>query len=92
MDFEEEKFKNLCNIERVKGIYKLGIAVGKSGKGRRRKDGSLEGERGDRSHVNITGLELIGETDEAENQEREERERKELEVQILGLMALRGAI
>ena len=86
-DFGDEKLRSICDVERVKAVYKLGTTVEKGAKGRRRKDGSAGAERGGQTDMKASGPEAIGAIDEAENGKR-----KELEVQILGLMALRGAM
>ena len=92
VEYSEERLKEMCNVERVRGIYKLGPAGGKGGKGRRRKDGNLEGLCGKREGVvGSSQMDLIGESDVTSGIS-EAREMKELEVQILGLMALRGAV
>ena len=92
VEFNEERVRGMCDVERVRGIYKLGTAVGKGGKGRRRKDGSLEGERWKVDGSTDSGQDLKRVGDCASNGGREAKEMKELEVQALGLMALRGAV
>ena len=71
----------MADVARVRKLYKLG-AVGDDGhKGkRRRKDGREEGS------------DLIHGVSDRDKDGGAERERKELEVAILGLMALRGAV
>ena len=81
VDFSDANLANTADIARIKKLYKLGGigADGHKGK-RRRKDGSEEGS------------DLIDGPDDGEKGSGVERERKELEVAILGLMALRGAV
>ena len=71
----------MADIARIKKLYKLG-GIGDGGyKGkRRRKDGSEEGN------------DLIDGLDDKDKGGGAEGERKELEVAILGLMVLRGAV
>ena len=81
VEFSDANLANTADIAKIKKLYKLG-GIGDDGdKGkRRRKDGSEEG-----SHLS-DGL------NDKEKGGGAERERKELEVAILGLMALRGAV
>ena len=77
VEFNDTKLAGLNNIAKIRKLYKLG-GVGEEGsKGkRRRKDGTVES----------SGLVDGTAAKDAE------RERRELEVAILGLMALRGAV
>ncbi|MCJ1456089.1 hypothetical protein MMC28_006447 [Mycoblastus sanguinarius] len=77
VEFNDETLASMTDVGKVRKLYKLG-GVGEDGsKGkRRRKDGSEEGSG---------GVHGAGEGDTG-------RERRELEVAILGLMALRGAV
>ncbi|KAK3173681.1 hypothetical protein OEA41_007013 [Lepraria neglecta] len=77
VEFNDAKLAGLNNIAKIRKLYKLG-GVGEEGsKGkRRRKDGTVES----------SGLVDGTAAKDAE------RERRELEVAILGLMALRGAV
>ena len=79
--FSDASLAETADIPRIKKLYKLG-GVGDDGhKGkRRRKDGSEEGS------------DLIDGLNDKDKDGGAERERKELEVAILGLMALRGAV
>lgn len=71
----------MADVGKIRKLYKLSGAGEADTKGkRRRKDGSEEGSGGvDGSKVRNTGNDA-------------DRERKELEVAVLGLMALRGAV
>lgn len=65
----------------MRKLYKLGGVGEDSSKGkRRRKDGSAEGSRGEEAVERI------------EDGSDRGMERRELEVALLGLMALRGAV
>ena len=66
---------------RIKKLYKLGGIGDDGSKGKRRRKDSRE-----------ESSDLIGGVDEKDKVGGAERERKELEVAILGLMALRGAV
>ncbi len=81
IDFNDQTLAPLTDVAKVRKLYKLG-GVGEvtSKDKRRRKDGSEEGSRGDDL------LEQIG------IEKNSSIERKELEVAVLGLMALRGAV
>ncbi|KAK4696308.1 hypothetical protein P7C71_g1589, partial [Lecanoromycetidae sp. Uapishka_2] len=71
----------MTDIPKVRKLYKLsGVAEDGSKGKRRRKDGSEEGSRDD------------GVAERGEAGKDLGRERKELEVAVLGLMALRGAV
>ena len=71
----------MADIARIRKLYKLGGTGDDGNKGkRRRKDGSEEGR------------DIIDEVGDTEKGFGAERVRKELEVAILGLMALRGAV
>ena len=71
----------MVDVAKIRKLYKLsGVGEADSKGKRRRKDGSEEGS-GD------VGGSKAGNTGADAN-----RERKELEVAILGLMALRGAV
>ncbi|KAL9074911.1 MAG: hypothetical protein Q9161_002050 [Pseudevernia consocians] len=80
-DFSDAALAKVGDVAKIRKLYKLS-GVGEAGpKGkRRRKDGSEEGSGG-------IGGSKAGDTGADAN-----RERKELEVAILGLMALRGAV
>lgn len=81
VEFSDASLAKTADIARIRGLYKLGGVGEEGGKGkRRRKDGSEEGGG------------LVDGGGEKERGGGEERERKELEVGILGLMALRGAV
>ncbi|KAL9103732.1 MAG: hypothetical protein Q9163_001236, partial [Psora crenata] len=90
VEFDGEGVGRAGDVERVKEIYKLGGSGGNVGsKGRRsRKDGSWEGEGGSWGGLKGMSQGIVG----AEKEERREQERKEVEMQVLGLMALRGAV
>ena len=81
IEFSDANLAKTADIARIKKLYKLG-GIGDGGqKGkRRRKDGSEEGS------------DLIDGLNDKDKGGGAERERKELEVAILGLMALRGAV
>lgn len=81
VEFSDLSLANTADIARIKKLYKLG-GIGDDGhKGkRRRKDGREEGS------------DLIDGLNDRDKGGGAERERKELEVAILGLMALRGAV
>lgn len=97
VEFDDGNLARLTDIGKIRKLYKLGgvgVGVGEvdpKGK-RRRKDGSVEGSRGggvvDGGKGGKGGGDGGGKGEEAER----ERERKELEVAVLGLMALRGAV
>lgn len=71
----------MADIARVRKLYKLGGVGDDGNKGkRRRKDGREEGS------------DLVDGASDRDKDGGAERERKELEVAILGLMALRGAV
>ena len=73
----------MADIARIRKLYKLGGSGDDGNKGkRRRKDGSAEGG----------GSDLMNGVSDRDKGGGAERERKELEVAILGLMALRGAV
>ena len=80
-EFSDQTLAPLTDVAKVRKLYKLGGVGEDSSKGKRwRKDGSEEGSRGD------DGLERKHAAKDIGN------ERKELEVAVLGLMALRGAV
>lgn len=71
----------MADLGKIRKLYKLSGVGEADPKGkRRRKDGSEEGSGG------ADGVKAGNTVNDAE------RERKELEVAILGLMALRGAV
>lgn len=71
----------MADIARVRKLYKLGGVGDDGNKGkRRRKDGREEGS------------DLVDGASDRDKDGGAEREWKELEVAILGLMALRGAV
>ena len=82
--FSDATLAAMADVGKIRKLYKLsGVVVGEAdpkGK-RRRKDGREEGSGGcfDGGKAGDTGKDVDG-------------ERKELEVSILGLMALRGAV
>ena len=81
VEFSDANLANTADIGRIKKLYKLGGIGDDGSKGkRRRKDGREEGS------------DLISGLNEKDKGGGAERERKELEVAILGLMALRGAV
>ncbi|KAK0509046.1 hypothetical protein JMJ35_008417 [Cladonia borealis] len=81
VEFSDANLANTADIAKIKKLYRLGGIGDDGNKGRRRrKDGSEEG-----SHLS-DGL------NDKEKGGGAERERKELEVAILGLVALRGAV
>lgn len=72
----------MTDVAKIRKIYKLGDVGQDGSKGKRRqKDGSEEG-----SGLISDGLNVNDDGNAAG------RERKELEIAILGLMALRGAV
>lgn len=75
----------MADVGKIRKLYKLSGVVGEADvKGRRRrKDGSQEGSGGG------GGVDVSKAGNTASDAEKE---RKELEVAILGLMALRGAV
>ena len=81
VEFSDANLANTVDIAKIKKLYKLG-GIGDDGtKGkRRRKDGKEEGS------------DLLNGLKDTDKGGGAERERKELEVLILGLMALRGAV
>ena len=81
IEFSDAKLANSADIAKIKKLYKLG-GIGDDGKNgkRRRKDGREEGS------------DLLNGLNDKEKGGGPERERKELEVAILGLVALRGAV
>jgi len=81
IDFNDQTLAPLTDVAKVRKLYKLGGVAEVNSKGkRRRKDGSEEGSRGD-DVLEQTGIE-----------KNSSIERKELEVAVVGLMALRGAV
>lgn len=81
VDFSDQTLAPLTDIAKVRKLYKLGGVGEDSSKGkRRRKDGSAEGSRGEEAVERI------------EDGSDRGMERRELEVALLGLMALRGAV
>ncbi|KAL9136586.1 MAG: hypothetical protein Q9175_002205 [Cornicularia normoerica] len=83
VDFSDATLAEMADVGKIRKLYKLSGVVGEAdAKGkRRRKDGSEEG-----SGVDVVGSEAGNAGNGAEE------ERKELEVAVLGLMALRGAV
>lgn len=83
VDFSDVTLAEMADVGKIRKLYKLGGVVGEAdAKGkRRRKDGSEEGSGGD-----VVGSKVRDAGNGAEE------ERKELEVAVLGLMALRGAV
>ena len=83
VEFSDETLAKTADIAKIRKLYKLGGSGDDGNKGkRRRKDGSEEGGESNP-------------TDGVRDKDSDggaERERKELEVAILGLMALRGAV
>ena len=81
VQFSDANLANTADIAKIRKLYKLG-GGGDDGnqRKRRRKDGSEEGN------------DLIDGVGDRDKGGGAERERKELEVAILGLMALRGAV
>ena len=81
VEFSDMSIASTADIARIKKLYKLGGIGDDGNKGkRRRKDGKAEGS------------DLIDGLNGRDKSGGAERERKELEVAILGLMALRGAV
>jgi len=81
VEFSDQTLAPLTDVAKVRKLYKLGGVGEDSSKGKRwRKDGSEEGSRGHDGVERKYAEKDIG------------RERKELEVAVLGLMALRGAV
>jgi len=87
LPFTDSSIRPMTDLAKVGSLYKLNVPgissgnggrEGKKGSGRRRKDGESKGKREENN-----ALEQRGERDE-------EAERVELEMQVLGLMALRG--
>lgn len=92
VEYGEAEVGRCCDVEKVRKVYKLGGGREQSAKGRRRKDGGSEGARqgaGDLKGAE-TAMGLLEGLPDGEN--IEVTQRKELEMQILGLMALRGAV
>lgn len=83
---DAERLGDLVDIEKVRRIYKLGTSD-QGAKARRRKDGSLEGRR---SAKDVARSGMAEGAEQSAMQEVQD-EREELEMQVLGLMALRGA-
>ncbi|KAF6237368.1 hypothetical protein HO173_004258 [Letharia columbiana] len=81
VEFSDATLAKMADVGKIRKLYKLsGVGEADSKGKRRRKDGSEEGSGGvDGVKAGSTGYGA-------------ERERKELEVAILGLMALRGAV
>ena len=79
--FDDQVIASLTDVAKVRKLYKLngGGEDGSKSK-RRRKDGTEEGSRMGDDVVEMNGTGDVG------------KERKELEVAVLGLMALRGAV
>lgn len=77
VEFSDTTLASLADVGKIRKLYKLGDIGENGSKGkRRRKDGTEEGS----GLVDGVAVQDV------------ERERKELEVAILGLMALRGAV
>ena len=91
-EYGEVEMGTCCDVEKVRRVYKLGGDRGQSAKGRRRKDGGSEGARLGANDVKgaETAVGLLEGLPDGEN--TEVTRRKELEMQVLGLMALRGAV
>lgn len=85
----------MADVGKIRKLYKLGGGVGgvdAKGK-RRRKDGSVEGSGGVGGGVGGGGGGGgEGKGEGGKEGDEAERERRELEVGVLGLMALRGAV
>lgn len=84
LEFNDATLAAMADVGKIRKLYKLsGVLAGEAApKGKsRRKDGREEGSGGgvDGGKAGDTGKDVDG-------------ERKELEVAILGLMALRGAV
>lgn len=92
LEYGEVEMGRCCDVEKVRRVYKLGGGGGQSAKGRRRKDGGNEGAR--QGERDVKGAEAVAGSLEGlpDGQNIEVTQRKELEMQILGLMALRGAV
>ena len=82
-----EQLGRKADVEKVRRLYKLNTVDGK-GEKRRRKDGSLEGMRAVAEDMGLKG----DDDQQPLAKVQETRERQELVMQILGLMALRGAV
>lgn len=90
VEWGEVSLHKVCDVKKIEKLYKLGKSGDKGSKGRRRKDGSLEGERTEKD----AGEELVLAAEERASfagEQKDYNEQKELEMKILGLMALRGA-
>ena len=81
VDFSDASLASMVDIAKIRKLYKLGGVGESESKGkRRRKTDSEEG---------------VGAVNELSDERRDvatDKEKKELEVAILGLMALRGAV
>ena len=93
LEYGEVGVGRCCDVEKVRRVYKLGGGREQSAKGRRRrKDGGREGARQGERDVKGAETPVVSLEGLPNGENTEVAQRKELEMQILGLMALRGAV
>lgn len=92
VEYGEAEVGRCCDVEKVRKVYKLVGGREQSAKGRKRKDGGIEGAR--QGERDVKGAETTVGSFESPppGDNTEVTQRKELEMQVLGLMALRGAV